>query len=97
MASRTWTEFKEQRRLSPDASEEYAAARYAFEIGQRVRELRKSCGWSQKELANRAEMSQPAIARFEAGGTTPTITVLDRLARAFGMTLTIDITPNSAA
>jgi hypothetical protein len=34
----------------------------------------------QRQLAERAGMSQPGVARFEAGGTTPTLPLLERLA-----------------
>ena len=88
---------KRERGSSPEAREAYAAAKFAFELGERVRNLREERGWSQKELAKRTGMSQPAVARFEAGGTTPTLAVLDRMARAFDMRLRIDITPDSVA
>jgi Predicted transcriptional regulator with C-terminal CBS domains len=93
----TWEDVKRQRGLSSQASAEYAAAEYAFHLGLRVRQLRKERKWSQKELAERTGMSQPSVARFEAGGTTPTLAVLDRMARAFDMKLFIDITPHSVA
>jgi transcriptional regulator with XRE-family HTH domain len=50
-----------------------------------VRELREQHGWSQSELAGQAGMTQSAVARFEAGGTVPTLPVLERLARALGV------------
>lgn len=93
----SWEDVKRDRGTSSDSHAAYAAAQYAFELGERVRELREQRQWSQKELAKRTGMSQPAIARFEAGGTTPTLAVLDRIARAFDMHLRIDITPDSAA
>lgn len=93
----TLESIKRQRGSSPESSAAYAAAKYAFELGERVRELREERGWSQKELASRTGMSQPAVARFEAGGTTPTLAVLDRMARAFEMNLRIEITPDSVA
>ena len=54
----------------------------AFELGRRVRELRVHQEMRQTELARRAGMTQPAVARFEAGGTVPTLPVLGHLARA---------------
>ncbi|MGO8726992.1 MAG: helix-turn-helix domain-containing protein, partial [Streptosporangiaceae bacterium] len=36
-------------------------------------------------------MSQPGVARFEAGGTTPTLPLLERLAEALGLTLTVTL------
>jgi len=93
----TWEDVKRQRGLSSQGSAEYAAAEYAFQLGLRVRQLRQERKWSQTELAERTGMSQPSVARFEAGGTTPTLAVLDRMARAFDMKLFIDITPHSVA
>jgi transcriptional regulator with XRE-family HTH domain len=44
-------------------------------------------------------MRQPAIARFEAGGTTPTLPVLERIAAALGLRLTVELkaVPEAAA
>jgi HTH-type transcriptional regulator / antitoxin HipB len=39
-------------------------------------------------------MTQPGVARFEAGATTPTIPVLERLATALGLRLTIAFGPD---
>jgi transcriptional regulator with XRE-family HTH domain len=39
-------------------------------------------------------MTQPGVARFEAGGTTPTIPVLERLAHALGLQLTVTLGPD---
>jgi transcriptional regulator with XRE-family HTH domain len=47
-------------------------------------------------MAERAGMSQPGVARFEAGGTTPTLPLLERLAQALGLTLNVSIGRNSA-
>ena len=74
----------------------YDAARLAFELGRRVRELRVEQGLSQTELARRAGMTQPAVARFEAGGTVPTLPVLERLARSLGAELTVQLAPLSS-
>jgi hypothetical protein len=38
-------------------------------------------------------MTQPGVARLEAGGTTPTLPLLERLASALGLTLTIGLDP----
>jgi transcriptional regulator with XRE-family HTH domain len=36
-------------------------------------------------------MTQPGVARFEAGGTTPTLPLLERLAKALGLRLTVTL------
>ncbi len=75
----------------------YAAAQLAFELGEQVRAIREERGWSQRELAALTGMSQPAIARFEAGGTTPPLPILERIAIAFDFTLTVDLKPKTVA
>lgn len=44
---------------------------------------------TQAELAERAGFKQPAVARFEAGGTMPTIPMLERYAEALGLRLEV--------
>ena len=36
----------------------------------------------------------PGVARFEAGGTAPTLSLLERLASALGLTVTISLAPD---
>jgi HTH-type transcriptional regulator / antitoxin HipB len=73
----------------PGAAEAYEQTRLRFELAEAVRTRREELGWSQRQLAERAGMTQPGVARFEAGGTTPTIPVLERLADALGLRLTV--------
>ncbi len=40
-------------------------------------------------------MTQSAVARFEAGGTVPTLPVLDRLADSLDADLVVRVTPRS--
>ncbi|WP_341721146.1 helix-turn-helix transcriptional regulator [Micromonospora sp. FIMYZ51] len=81
----------------PGAAEAYEAARLAFELGREVRELRERNGWSQSQLARAAGMTQSAVARFEAGGTVPTLAVLERLARALDRRLDVKFTRRADA
>lgn len=91
-----WQDLRSGRMAEPGAVDADDAARLAFELGRRVRELRVQQGLSQTELARRAGMTQPALARFEAGGTVPTLPVLERLARALGAELTVQLAPSSS-
>ena len=92
-----WGELRQRRMAEPGAAEAYAAARLAFELGRSVRELREQRGWSQTQLAQAAGMTQSAVARFEAGGTVPTLPVLERLAQALDVELAVRFTPKHAA
>ena len=62
-------------------------------FGPLVRELRHSAGLSQRALAQRADTSQPAIARYERGVATPSWETLQRLAEACGRRLRISVEP----
>ena len=42
----------------------------------------------------RNSVREPGIARFESGGTTPTLPLLERLAAALGLTLTVSLEPS---
>jgi ribosome-binding protein aMBF1 (putative translation factor) len=92
-----WDELRTRRMAEPGAQDAYEAARLAFELGRSVRQLREQQGWSQTELARRAGMTQSAVARFEAGGTVPTLPVLERLARVLGVELAVRFSPKAAA
>lgn len=92
-----WTELRERRMAEPGAADAYDAARLAVELGRAVRQLREQHGWSQTQLAQASGMTQSAVARFEAGGTVPTLAVLERLARALDVTLEVKFAPRTAA
>jgi HTH-type transcriptional regulator / antitoxin HipB len=77
----------------PEAAAAYVQARLRYELAEAIRARREELGWSQRQLAERAGMTQPGVARFEAGGTTPTLPLLERLASALGLTLTISLDP----
>ena len=84
------------RRGSAEYREGYDEARRAFLIGQVVRQRRLALGLSQAEVAARAGMSQPALSRLEAGGTVPTIPVLERIAQALETELVVTFGPHAA-
>ena len=93
----SWRQLRDRRMAEPGADEAYAAARLAFELGKAVREMREQRGWTQATLAEKSGLTQPAVARFEAGGTVPTIPVLERLASALGAELIVRLAPRTSA
>ena len=98
MAERTgWSEVRDRRMAEPGAKEAYDVARLAYELGRTVRQLRETRGWSQTELAKAAAMTQSAVARFEGGGTVPSLPVLERLAGALDADLVVQVTPRAGA
>jgi ribosome-binding protein aMBF1 (putative translation factor) len=84
------------RRETAEYREGYDEARRAFLIGQAIRERRLALGLSQTDVAVRAGMTQPALSRLEAGGTVPTIPVLERIAVALSTELIVDFAPHAA-
>src|SRR5690348_13469280 len=98
MTDRTdWKSLRDKRMAEPGAAAAYAAAQLAFELGRTVRTLRERHGLSQSALAQAAGMTQSAVARFEAGGTIPTLPVLERIAHALDADLTVQVSARTGA
>lgn len=53
-------------------------------VGQLIRDARKRARLSQAALGARAATSQPAVARYESGSATPSLSTLERLLAACG-------------
>ncbi len=66
-------------------SEDIAAPSICVRIGKRVRSLRMKKGWSQRMLADHAQIEQAHLARLELGQIEPGVLVLERIAGALGM------------
>jgi transcriptional regulator with XRE-family HTH domain len=62
-------------------------------LAVRVRQLRHARGWSQEELAERAEISSRYVGYIERCEGSATVTVLGKVARAFGVNPCDLITP----
>ena len=75
------------------------AEKQASEIGQRLRELRKSRNLSSKEVAERAGISPQSLSRIEKGHHDVVFTTLQKLLAAMGCTLqdlaNVEIVPTS--
>ena len=94
MSERTsWSEIRDRRMSESGAAEAYQVAALAYELGRAVRGLRGQRDWTQAQLAGSAGMTQSAVARFEAGGTVPSLRVLERLAAALDADLTVSVIP----
>lgn len=74
----------------------YEEATLSFEIARIAYTLRTRAGLTQSELARRMGTSQPAIARLESGGHTPSLEMLDRLGHALGLRLRLSAEPADA-
>jgi transcriptional regulator with XRE-family HTH domain len=54
-------------------------------LARNVRRLRKQIGISQEELAHRADVHRTYASDIERGARNPSVTVVDRFARALGV------------
>ena len=56
-------------------------------MGQRIKRLREGRGLSQAALAAKAKITREYVNKLEAGRYDPTLGVVQRLAKALGVTL----------
>lgn len=77
----------------------YEESRFYLQVAHLVRDLRDKTGLSQKEVAKKAKVSQPMIARLENGDhrRTPTIETIHRILTILGYQLILEVKPFKAA
>ncbi len=56
-------------------------------LAKNLRRLRQIKGWSQEEFAHQADVHRTYISDLERSARNPTITVVDKLATALGVSL----------
>jgi transcriptional regulator with XRE-family HTH domain len=61
-----------------------------MEPGTALRRARYRGGWTQRALARRSGVPQPAIARIESGAVVPRVDTLERLLNACGQALGVE-------
>lgn len=59
----------------------------AMSVSLRLREWRESRGYSVRELARRAGVGFVTVSRIENGRMSPTVAMLEKLAKALGIEL----------
>lgn len=64
-------------------------------LAMKIRGLREKAGLSQSQLAKKAGMHQPGIARIENGRSETSVETLDKVAAALGCSLVVDLEPRS--
>jgi transcriptional regulator with XRE-family HTH domain len=95
MGHSRWETYKAKRlrEMEADAQPhpEYEQAGLDLELGDQLRAIRKRHGLSQRVVAERARMSQPALSRIEGGGGIPDIATLLRLGEAMGVRFRVEL------
>jgi len=56
-------------------------------IGNKISKLRKDKNWSQSDLAKRLEASREIIGKYERGENLPSIEMVAKMAKEFGVTV----------
>ncbi|MGW1677455.1 helix-turn-helix domain-containing protein [Saccharopolyspora sp. NPDC002376] len=79
-----------------ECDKSYAEASLAFALARLVHGLRTQAGLTQTELAHRMGTTQSSVARWESGGSLPTIDLLDRLGQAVDVRLELVASPHDA-
>lgn len=77
----------------------YDERRFYLQVAHLIRDLREKAGFSQIEVAKKAKVSQPLIARLESGDhrRTPTIETIHRILGILGYQLILEVKPLVAA
>lgn len=94
---RSWESIKRRNAQSDGRRRGYREASEAFGLAEQVRQGRESVGMTQAELAKRIGSTQPSIARLEAGGVTPRLDTLHRIASALDLDLVVKLRARRAA
>lgn len=76
---------------------EYEALEEEFSLAAALIDARSRAGLTQKELAEKMDTSQSAVARMESGRSIPSGNTLKRFARATGTRLRITFEPAKAS
>jgi len=85
--------FLEKQLQDPEFKKEWDALEPEFAIIQAMIDARKTTGLTQKQLSERAGITQGDISRIENGNANPSLNTLKRLAAAMDMSLRIEFTP----
>lgn len=62
-------------------------SRITIALGKKIRSLRLSRGWTQEQLAEYADLHVSYIVLLEKGANRATIETLEKLAQAFGISI----------
>ena len=83
--SRASARARAEAKASPNVAKEPATSGESPDVGSALRQLRSERGLSLDKLAYESRVSRAMLSQIELGRSTPTITVLWRIARALGV------------
>ena len=91
----SWREIRDSFLAEPDVQQAYLELEPRFAVVRQLIALREERGWSQRELADRAGMKQPQLARLETGQVEPRFDTLQRLATALNHKVQVSFEPTT--
>lgn len=92
---RTGEELAAEDARDPEVAAELARTSVANQLAILIIRYRVEQGLTQTALARQLGLQQPAVARLEAGDHEPSVATLARLANKLGITLRLDVEPES--
>ncbi len=97
MKKESLNEFKQEALSDPEVRREYNALKPAYELRKKLIRLRKQAGLTQEEMAKLLKTKKSNISRLENVNSkiSPTISTIEKYARAIGYNLDINFTPLS--
>ena len=89
VSNKTFKDWQAELRQDPD----FVAAERELEPGYQVARLRIQRGLTQTQLAEMVGTRQPSIARLENGTSVPSLSFLDRIAKALDARIELHFVP----
>ncbi|MFA6917952.1 MAG: helix-turn-helix transcriptional regulator [Candidatus Gracilibacteria bacterium] len=86
---KTYSNFKKRVLKDKELRKEYDALATEFIIADIIIGKRLEKGLSQAELANKIGTKQSAISRLESGDYNPSVKLLEKVAKALGLKLSV--------
>lgn len=87
----TFKQFKTKALKNPVVKAEYEALEPEYEVVKTIISQRIKRGWSQTELAKAVGSRQPVISRLERGEGNPSLSTLQKIAKALDLSLRVSM------
>ena len=82
---------EDRKRRDPEFAEGFDAGYEEFKLSLLLRRAREKAGLTQADVARRAKTPKSAVARIEAHAENFSLSAVDRVARALGKTLRVEL------
>ncbi len=89
-----WKHVKREMLKDPATAREYAALDTEQALARSIISRRIEKGYSQRQLAEKIGTKQPVISRLESGSAKPSLSLLERVAKALDATVVVKLEPD---